>query len=185
MPNFIKSKAGFLDASYGITEENKKLCNPNTGIIFWNNEFCDKINLSLNALKLHKENYAIENDQSLLALYIYIHKIKYNILGPEYNFRTGNKTDLDLNIPIEDLIVIHYTSPKPWSPDQYKFTDHKYVSLWWKFIHINKKYFHSNQLAKKWLKKSIKVEMILQFQRLSCVMHMLKLGKILKMFRLS
>ena len=71
LDNFLKSRVDILDAKYGVTAENKLLVNPNTGVIFWNNEFCHHNKLSINALKLYREGYAADvADQSLLALYI-------------------------------------------------------------------------------------------------------------------
>lgn len=77
--------------------------------------------------------------------------ISYNALGPEYNYRIGNVADLDLRIPFEDLIVIHYTSAKPWSLENEKRHAVEFVNAWWSFIRLNREYFYSNRLVKIWL----------------------------------
>lgn len=181
LDNVSKSRVDILDAKYGATAENKLLVNPNTGVVFWNNKFCHHSKLSLSLLKLHVEGYtAIDGDQSLLALYIYVNNISYNVLGPEYNYRTGNKTDLDLNMPIEDLIIIHYTSPKPWRWDQIKDCDTKYTNLWWDFIHTHIEILFSNSLTKKWIKNSGESKMTLLLRLLASLMRVLKTGRALK-----
>lgn len=93
------------------------LVNPNTGIVFWNNQWAKDYLLenAIYELYLQIKSNVIPGDQSLLAAFIMVHGIMYNHLEHTMNFRTGHVTDWLLPISMRSIKIIHFTSPKPWS----------------------------------------------------------------------
>jgi len=110
------------------------LFNPNTGVMFWNNQKMAELDFSENISNLYEKynEKLIYGDQALFAIYILLNKVQYNILSYKYNFRTGDPDDSAINPCLKDLNIIHYTSPKPWK-SLCKKKNFKYNKKWWEF----------------------------------------------------
>lgn len=107
----------FLSQYNLCNEQVNALVNPNTGIIFWNNEWAEsEFHLEETAFKVYEKNYSniIAVDQSLLAAIIIINQLIYYHIDHRLNFRIGNQEDWNLPIKQNSIKIVHYTVPKPW-----------------------------------------------------------------------